>query len=140
MGWFTGALTGLKAILGTPKAVTSIAETVQSGVAIWDKSKFTDQEKGELNIEGVKLFLRIQEATANENSLKSITRRWLACSIVGTYLLSFFIGLICLIFSPKAATQVKEMVVAWQLDYLALGVCSFYFIYYGASQFINKKK
>jgi len=139
MGWLTGALTGLKAILGTPKVASSIAETAKAGMVIWDKSKFTEQERSELTLEGGKLSLKILEATANENSLKSITRRWIACGIVGSYLFSFFVGLICILVSSPKVKLIIELVEKYQLGYLTLGVCSFYFVYYGVQGIMNKK-
>ena len=126
-----GILSGIKAMLGTPKVVGAVADTVKAGMSIWDKSKFTEQEQSEMSLEGMKLWLKIQEATANENSIKSITRRWIACGIVGTYLSSFFITLICRIFSEDAARFVRETVETFELGYLTIGVCSFYFVYYG---------
>ena len=137
MGW----LTGIKAILGTPKIINTVADTVKSGMSMWDKSKFTEQEQSEMSLETGKLWLRIQEITANENSLKSITRRWLACGILFNFLFIVNIGVFLLLKgSTEKVTALKEFIVDTNLGWMALTVVIFYFGYYGIQSVRGMKK
>ena len=63
-------LTGLKALIGSPTIVSTVADTVKSGMTMWDNSNFTDQEKAANVLKMTDAWLEIQKATAGENSLK----------------------------------------------------------------------
>ena len=132
--------TGIKAILGTPKVLNTVADTVKSGMSLWDKSKFTEQEQSEMNLEAGKLWLRVQEVTANENSIRSITRRWLACGILFNFLSIVNTG-VYLLLAGKAELVValQNFVIETKLGWMALSVVVFYFGYYGM-QAIKKIK
>lgn len=137
MGW----LTGFKTILGTPKVINIVTDTVKSGMTLWDKSKFTPQEQSEMSLETGKLWLRVQEATANENSLKSITRRWLACGILFNFLLIINIGVgLILMEKTEKVTALKDFIVETHLGWMALSVVIFYFGYYGVQAIRGAKK
>lgn len=132
---------GIKTILGTPKIVSAVANTVKTGMAMWDKSKFTEQEQSEMSLETGKLWLRIQEATANENTTKSITRRWLACTVLFNFLSVVNIGVFLLLRgSVEKVVALKEFIVATNLGWMALTVVIFYFGYYGVQNIRGIKK
>lgn len=135
-----GIWTGIKAIFGTPKIVGAVADTVKSGMTMWDKSKFTDQEQSEMSLESGKLWLKIQEATANENSIRSITRRVLAWLIMGIFL--FLVISACVIwrFNPEWAEYIKNMIIDSQLGWLTMSVGIFYFGSHFISGHLKKSK
>ena len=121
----------LSTIFGTPTAVSTIADTVKSGVGMLDNAFFTEQERSAMALESGKLWLEIQKTTASENSIRSITRRIIAVSIVGTYLLSFFAVIGLALYKQELADIVMKYVSQFELAYLTMGVCSFYFVFYG---------
>ena len=121
----------LSTIFGTPSTVSTIADTVKSGVGLLDNAFYTEQEKSAMALESGKLWLEIQKVTASENSLRSITRRIIAVGIVGTYLLSFFAVIGLALYKKELADIVMGYVTKFELAYLTMGVCSFYFVFYG---------
>ena len=133
MSWFT-------ALIGAPKVVGMVADTVKSGMTMWDNSKFTAQEQAIMGRDMMKVWLKIQEATASENSIRSVTRRILAWGIIGTFLswVSFTCGIYR--YNPEWATHVKETVVATRFGWMACSVVIFYFGYYGVKTVLGKKK
>lgn len=133
-------LTGIKAFLGAPKVVSTIADSVKSGMTMWDNSNFTDQEKAANTLKMTDLWLKIQKATADENSIKSVTRRVLAWGIIGNFLAIVNIG-VGLVIADKITmvTALKEFIMEVKLGWMALSVVIFYFGYYGISN-IRKKK
>ena len=133
--------TGIKAILGTPKLLNTVADTVKSGISLWDKSKFTEQEQSEMNLEAGKLWLKIQAATANENSVRSITRRWLACGILFNFLLFVNIGGgLLLAGKTERVVALQNFVIETKLGWMALSVVIFYFGYYAVSNMRKNEK
>lgn len=134
-------LTGIKAFLGAPKIVGAVADTVKSGMTMWDKSKFTEQERSEMSLETGKLWLKIQETIANENSIRSITRRWLACGILFNFLLIVNIGVGLIVAGmTEKVTALKDFVAEINLGYMALAITVFYFGYYGIQSIRETKK
>ena len=80
LGW-------LKGLLSTPKAAETTFEVVKKGVEGIGKCFFTDQEKAEFTLKAGEMWIRVQEAIASENTIRSMTRRVLAVMILGTFLL-----------------------------------------------------
>ena len=130
----------IKALMGTPKIVSTVADTVKSGVSMLDNAFFTDQEKSAASIKFTELWLAIQKATANENSIKSVTRRILAWGIMGTFL--FLILSACAIykFDPAWAIFIKDSIKDTQLGWLVVAVGVFYFGYYAVSNMRKNEK
>jgi len=129
-----GIFAGIKAILGTPKVIETVADTVKSGMTMWDNSNFTDQEKAANVLKMTDAWLEIQKATAGENSLKSITRRWLACGILFNFLLLVNIGVsLILIGKTEKVTSLKDFIIDTNMGWMALSVVIFYFGYYAVT-------
>ncbi|MBW2645076.1 MAG: hypothetical protein JRE23_02655 [Deltaproteobacteria bacterium] len=131
MGFLTG-------ILGTPKVVDTVADTVKSGMGMLDNAFYTDQEKAKDAGKVMETWLAIQKATANENSVRSITRRILAWIIMGTFVLLVVAACIVWKFDPGWAAYIKDTIVDTKLAYLALIVGFFYFGSYGLGTLIKK--
>lgn len=135
-----GILTGIKALLGAPKIVSVVADSVKSGMTMWDNSNYTDQEKAANTLKMTDLWLKIQEATANENSIKSITRRILAWGIIGNFLIIINVGVYFVIVgSLEKVTTLKEFLLETKMGWMAVAVVVFYFGYYGIQAIRGKK-
>lgn len=128
----------LSAILGAPKVVDTVADTVKSGMGMLDNAFYTDQEKAVDAGKIMETWLKIQGATASENSIRSITRRILAWLIMGVFL--FLVVSACVIwrFSPEWAMYIKSIIVDVQIGYLAMIVGFFYFGAYSVGQYMKK--
>jgi len=85
MGWLTD-------LFGSSKSVDTVVETAAKGLYNGiDKLFYTDEEKAEGRIKAGELFLRFTEKALDQNSIRSVTRRWLAFIIVGP-MMAFFIA------------------------------------------------
>jgi hypothetical protein len=129
----------LTTLFGTPKIVGAVADTVKSGVSMIDKAFYTDQEKAENAMRFTNTWLKIQQATANENSIRSITRRILAWAIMGTFLALVVSACIIYCFNPAWAIYIKNTIQETQLGWLTVGVGVFYFGTYGIGSYMKKK-
>jgi len=117
-GWFKG-------LLSAPKALDVITEAVRKGVDGIGKCFFTDQEKAEFTLEAAKMWVRVQETIANENTVRSMTRRILAVLILGTFLsLLVCAGLVYPWFPLWSAFLLS---LAKQLGGVAMAITAFYF-------------
>ena len=133
MSWFS-------AILGTPKIVSTVAETVKSGVGMLDNAFYTDQEKAADAGKVMDTWLKIQNAIASENSIRSITRRILAWAIMGTFLFLVISACVIYPFDSTWALYIKNTIQETQLCWLTVAVGVFYFGTYGIGQYLQKDK
>ena len=133
MNWIT-------ALLGAPKIVSTVADTVKSGVGMLDNAFYTKQEKAENAIKMQGVWLKIQEVIANENSIRSVTRRILAWGIICLFLFLTLAACAVWKFDPKWAEYHKDTIIETKLAHLAMIVGFFYFCYYGISNIIKTKK
>jgi len=83
-------------------------------------------------------WLTIQKATANENSIRSVTRRILAWFIMGTFILMVLSACVIWKIDSAWAEYIKTMMVDSQIGYLAMIVGFFYFGSYGIGTLIKK--
>jgi len=106
MSWFTGLFGGGE----TANKAMDIADKSLSGIGNWiDNKDYTQQEKAiDLN-KAVDSHLKLIAAIADENSTRSITRRWLAFGIVGYVLLW---GSVAMIFAIRGETQIVNDMLA----------------------------
>jgi len=76
MGWLTS-------LFGSSKSVDKVVETAAKGIYNGiDMLVYTDEEKAIQRTKGVELFMRFTEKALDQNSIRSVTRRWLAFMIV----------------------------------------------------------
>lgn len=128
----------LTAFLGAPKVVDTVADTVKSGMGMLDNAFYTEQEKAENAGKVMNTWLEIQKATAQENSIRSITRRILAWLIMGLFLLLVLAACIIWKFDAGWAEYTLSVVGKTNLSYLAMIVGFFYFGSYGIGTLIKK--
>ncbi|MDO9464685.1 MAG: hypothetical protein Q7J67_05250, partial [bacterium] len=111
-----------------------------SGVSMLDNAFYTDQEKAADAGKIMDTWLKIQETTASENSIRSITRRILAWLVMGSFIFMTLSACVIWKFSSEWAGYVKTMLIDSQLGYLAMIVGFFYFGAYEVGRFIKKEK
>lgn len=134
MSWFT-------TLLGTPKIVSTVADTVKSGVGMLDNAFYTDQEKAANSLKMTDIWLKIQKAIADENSIRSITRRILAWGILVNFLIIIDIGVYLVVAgNTDKVNALKAFIIDTKVGWMALSVVIFYFGYYGIQAIRGTKK
>lgn len=125
----------IKAIFSTPRALASGLNMIDKGVEGIGKLVFTDQEKAELSAKTYETWLEVQKVIADENSIRSITRRILAVSIMSTFL--FLLIMAAFTWPWMPAWSAYLLLLVKSLSNLVLAVAVFYFGYYGVAKVIN---
>lgn len=73
----------IKGLFGGSSNNKDIAEKAADGIYNGlDKLIYTDEEKADALMEGRKLFLKFVDKAYDQNSIRSVTRRWLAFLVV----------------------------------------------------------
>lgn len=113
----------------TAEKTLDIADKAISGVGSWiDGKEFTEQEKAEMLSKAVDSHLKLIEATHGENSVRSVTRRYLAWAVAGYTIFWSSIAMIFAILDKKSIVQsMIEIANAWYLGASFLAVMGFYF-------------
>ena len=104
------------------KVAVKGAEGIYNGL---DKLFYTDEEKAEARIKAGQLYLDFIKAAYDENSTRSVTRRWLAFIVVGPMMICFVAGIIVFFFNVGASEYMSSMfekLVPW-----GGGILMFYF-------------
>jgi hypothetical protein len=93
-------------LFGSEKNTNKIVETAADGIYHGiDKLIYTDEERAEAMAEGRKAFLEFVRLTHDQNSIRSVTRRWLAFMVVAPAMLSIVSATLMFVlaaFSPSA--------------------------------------
>ncbi|MCK4522019.1 MAG: hypothetical protein KAU20_05580 [Nanoarchaeota archaeon] len=130
----------LTTLLGAPKIVNTVADTVKGGMDFVDKAFYTNQEKAENANKLMEVWVKIQGAIAQENSIRSVTRRLLAWATMGLFLFLVFMACALWKIDPEWAKYIKDTTIEMKLAYLALLVGFFYFGSYALSGHLFPKK
>ena len=133
-----GLLNGIKTLFGGSDSVGKIAEKAADGLYNGvDKLFYTEEEKADARQKAGELYLDFIKVAYDQNTTRSVTRRWMAFLIVGPMMACFVSGCIAFFFSPDAAKFLYRMfgeLVPW-----GGGVLMFYFGGHMAANFGNKK-
>ena len=121
-----------------PKVVDTAANVVNSGVKGIDALFFTDEEKSDASRKLYELWLETQKIVRDENTVRSMTRRGLACMIMGLFLLLILMAAVCWPLMSEWSGALIKM--AGILSNLVMAVAIFYFGPYAFSAYIKKKK
>lgn len=110
------------------KAV-DFATTAITGIGNWiDEKDFTPEERSKALAEAVKAHLELVKATANENSLRSVTRRWLAWGVGIFDAFWISVAMIFAIFGEQATVdRMVEVANTFYIGMITLAVFGFYF-------------
>ncbi len=134
-----GLLNFLNGGLGR-KNVTTLVNGAVNGV---DKLFFTKEEKADYLEKVAQTQLEFLKTTINESSARSLTRRYVAVMIMGTFLFLLLFGAGAYFFDKAWADYILSE--AKSLSTLALMVAGFYFGSYAIGQYVinplkNKNK
>ena len=119
ISWLTGLFGGKS---NTGDVLNKAADGIYNGL---DKLVYTDEEKAEALAQGRELFLKFAEKAYDQNSIRSVTRRWLAFLVVGPCIGFYITSAITFFFSQEVANHLMTM--ASGLTPWAGGVLVFYF-------------
>ena len=121
-----GFLTGLKNLFGSATTIDKVATTAADGIYNGlDKLVYTDEEKADALAAGRQTFLKFIDKAYDQNTIRSITRRWLAFLVVCPAMLIFIASGIAYEFSEPLAIHLFnefKVIAPW-----AGGVLIFYF-------------
>jgi len=144
-------------LTGGGKAVEKGAEALSGGFNLIDAAFHTDQEKAEGRKGWFDLWIKGQAVIQNESTARAITRRLIAVSVVGTFLLLVLVGcgMIVLGFDsvPVYSKDGNEIIATisktgkmveflgeLKFGVITLTIIIFYFGYYGLQKVIGKFK
>jgi len=135
MGWLSELFSSDKTVR---KAVNLVDDSVR-GVGNWiDELSFTEQEKAQANQKLLDFRLKVLDKTADESSVRSISRRILAWAIVGVFLTLIMLSAIGTILGLSWAKGV--FMIAKSIYEAFLAVISFYFVSHIGNSWIEKSK
>lgn len=113
----------------TAEKALDIAGAAIKGVGSWiDEKELTEEERVKFTIEAARAHLELIKATADENSIRSITRRWLAWGIAGTVCASFTVGVgLAIAGRGDTVAAIVALSEAYSLGWAFVSVIVFYF-------------
>lgn len=122
----------LSRLFGGGKAIEDgmkLAGDAVRGVGRWiDEQQLTEQERIELKQKAADMMLQMIKATRDENSVRSITRRYLAWAIMSIFLVLVIGSAIAYPFSQQYAEYLFKLASQTDIGWLAAGVGGFYFL------------
>jgi hypothetical protein len=133
MGWFSW-------LKSSDKAVDATIGLVEKGASGIDMLFFTDEEKSIASAKIMDQVIAINQATADENSIRSRTRRMLAKCIVGNYLSLLNIGVLLKMLDEHGKATFVFKTANEALAAHVLTVVIFYFGYYGIKAVVKSVK
>jgi len=132
MGWFSAIFSSSD---NTAKVLDLASDSVK-GIGSWiDNMSYTEEEKAKDISKSIELNLKLIEMTATENSIRSITRRYMAWGIVSFMLFwsSIAMGL-AIAGKEQAVVRMLQVVEAFSMGIAFTAVIALYF----GVQFIRK--
>lgn len=105
--------------------VKKAADGIYNGL---DKLVYTEEEKAEARQKGVDTFLKFAELTREENSVRSVTRRYLAWFISLNTFAAFWLTVIfALNNKDEMVKKIVSLAEAFHIGWAFAGVVVFYF-------------
>jgi hypothetical protein len=133
MGWFSW-------FKKSDKVVDTALDLVEKGASGIDMLFFTDEEKSIASAKVMDQVIEFNKATADENSIRSRTRRLLACLIIGNYLLILDVAIGYVIAGKTDIAKLLFKIANETLGAHVLAVVIFYFGYYGVKAVVKSAK
>lgn len=119
------------------KSNSFVQESIKAVGTYIDEKNLTEEERVKYHLQAGTTHLELIKATANENSVRSITRRYLAWSIVGVALINAQIAIILAWFGKdELVDKMLEIAEAYYIGWAFGAVVVFYF----GVQFMRGKK
>ena len=124
--------TFVKSIFGgsdsASKAMDLVSDSVKGIGGFIDEQQFTPEERSKAAGEAVSAHLELMKAISNENSTRSVTRRWLAWGVTCFILVWASVGMVFAILEkPETVKSMLAIVEAYSLGWTFLAVMGFYF-------------
>ena len=131
MGWVSN-------FFGGTDSATHVIKTAADGVYDGlDKIVYTDEEKADDSAKRRDWILAFADRTLDENSIRNVTRRWLAWSITGWTL---FNAQVAIVFAAMGKMDVvKNIIAIANAFYIGLAFSGVVALYFGV-QFVRGKK
>ncbi len=119
----------IESILGSGNTVETVAEKAADGLYYGiDKLVYTDEEKAEAFAEARQVYLEFVKTAYDQNSIRSVTRRWLAWGVCSWMLVNAQIAIVyALLERNQAVKDVIEIATAMKLGWAFVTVLVFYF-------------
>ena len=129
MGWFTG-------LFGSAEAAEHVVKRAADGAYYGlDKLIYTKEEQADDQKVAVDQFLTFVTTTFNENSVRNITRRWLAWGVTGWILFNAQVAIgAALLGKDEVVKKILEIAKAFELGWVFIAVMTAYF----GVQFLRK--
>ena len=108
---------------GSPQILDKATDGIINGA---DLLFLTDEEKLQYQQEAAKLWLKIQESIRDENSIRSITRRYIAVLSTICYFLLVFLAVVVYSFNSDWSAFIFGILTS-ELGWMVLGINAFYF-------------
>ncbi len=116
----------LARLFGSQKSIDKIVETAADGIYNGlDKLVYTDEERAEALQKGREAFLKFVDIAYDQNSVRAVTRRWLAFMVVAPVMLAFVVSGAIYLVDTEYAKHLAGLV--RELGPWAAGVLAFYF-------------
>ena len=116
----------LRSLFGTQKNMDKVVETASNGIYNGlDKLIYTEEEKADAMAKGRELFVDFVKIAYEENSIRSIARRWLAFMVIAP---EMFLFLMSGVIYPFDATYAGHLLTLVQIMApWSAGILAFYF-------------
>jgi len=127
-GFFSGILSGVKAVFGVGSEGSSNIMKVASGIGGWiDEQDFTAEEKAKYNAEVLSSYGKYMETTVAENTKRSLTRREIAVWVIRTEIGFLVSSAILFKIDSDLSEYLYKIATTTPMDYLVLGIGAFFF-------------
>jgi hypothetical protein len=120
----------------TAKEAVKLASDSIRGIGNWvDEKELTKEEETKFAIKAAEMQLELVKSTANENSVRSVTRRYLAWGITGFVLLNAQLAIVMLLLDKAEIVKgIIAIAESFSLGWAFVGLVGFYF----GVQFVRK--
>lgn len=106
MGWLSSITSLFGGSDSMGKIATKAADGLYNGI---DKLFYTDEEKADARQKAGELYLKFIDKAYDQNSTRSVTRRWIAFMVIGPMMLCFLSGGAAWFFDQAAAAFLFSM-------------------------------
>jgi len=124
MNWLTAIFSSKRIV----QQAVELADDSIRGIGRWiDEQQLTDEERVQYRLKRLEMYEKFLARAVEESTARTVTRRVLAVSIIGVYLILLIAGAVLGLADPSIAKWLIEWTSALQFHLLTLGVASFYF-------------
>ena len=130
---------GLLSFLETSdKAVEVVDNVVDNAAKGIDALWFTTEEKSKASLDVMELWVKMTANIANESSVRSLTRRYLAFAFCGIFILLLLGMTIIWPWNPTYSNYLLS--VLGEIKWIITAIVIFYFGYFGVKEVLGIKK